>query len=52
MEEAWDVGVADCSVGCCWYCWDIYTGGSDGDDDDVSLYKDKWSSLSELITSY
>ena len=52
MEEAWDVRAADCSMGCCWYCQDMYTGGGNGNDDDVSLYEDKWSSSSELMTSY
>jgi len=28
------------------------TGGSNGNDNEVSLYKDKQSSLSELMTSY
>ena len=52
MEEAWDVRAADCSMGCCWCCQDMYTGGGNSNDDDVSLYEDKWSSSSELMTSY
>jgi len=45
------VGAADCSIGCCCCCWDIY--GSDGNsNDDISLYEEEWSSLSELIASY
>ena len=52
MEKAWDVEVADCSMGCCWYCWDMCTGGGDGNDNEVFLYENKWSSLSKLMTSY
>ena len=47
---------ADCSLGCCCscHCQDIYGGNSDGDssNNNNSLYKNKPSSLSELITSY
>ena len=44
-----------CPLGCCCYycCQDIYGSSSNsGGNDDNSSYKDKWSSLSELITSY
>jgi len=30
----------------------MYSSGSDGDNDDDSLYEDEQSSLSELMTSY
>ena len=52
IKEAWDIEIVDCSIGCCWYCWNMCTGGSNGNDNEVSLYKDKQSSLSELMTSY
>jgi len=28
------------------------TGGGDGNDNEVFLYENKWSSLSKLMTSY
>jgi len=52
MEGAWDVEAVDCSVDCCWCCQNICNSSGDSNDDDVSLYKDKWSSLSELMISY
>ena len=39
-------------MGCCWYCQNIYTGSSDSDNDNVSLYENEQFSLSKLITSY
>ena len=45
--------MVDCSVDCyCYcYCWDILGSGDDNSGDNSS-YKDEWSSLFELITSY
>ena len=54
-EAGCDIRVAGCPPGCCCYCCcqDIYDSGSNsGGDDGDSLYKDEWSSLSELMTSY
>jgi len=54
-EAGCDIRAAGCPPSCCCYCCcqDIYDSGSDsGGDDSDSSYKDEWSSLSELMTSY
>ena len=49
-----DIGATGCPTGCCCCCWDIYGGddSSDNNDDSDSLYKEKQSFSSKLMTSY